>query len=167
LEIWEGTVRWSLETLEGKALAAGTAAVKAAPQAATQVMALDFAEQISEDNRRDLVFVAELWQGESRLALRVATFVPVKHLALKAPRVATNVRGDSHSLSIDLMSDTLAMIVELSLGDEDVVFSDNYFSLPAGRAVTVTCPLPNGWTLGEAQAALTVRSIYDSYTIGK
>jgi beta-mannosidase len=45
----------------------------------------------------------------------------------------------------------------------DVVFSDNYFDLPAGQTVTVTCPLPEGWTLEQARKALQVRSLYDSY----
>jgi beta-mannosidase len=45
----------------------------------------------------------------------------------------------------------------------DVVFNDNYFDLPAGQALTVTCPLPTGWTLEQARAAVRVRSLYDSY----
>jgi len=45
---WEGTVRWSLETLEGEALTSGRAPVKVAPQAATRVCELDFSDQITE-----------------------------------------------------------------------------------------------------------------------
>jgi len=53
--------------------------------------------------------------------------------------------------------------VELSLEGQDAVFSDNYFDLPAGRTVMVTCPLPEGWTLAQAQSALKIRSVYDSF----
>jgi len=163
LEDWEGAVRWSLETLDGKSLAAGTVAVRAAPQAATQVIALDFAGHISDSNRRDMVFVAELWQEDHREALQVSTFVPIKHLALKSPRVTASVSDDLGRLTIDLASETLAMIVELALPGAEVIFTDNYFSLPAGRTITVTCPLPEGWSAEQARAALKVRSIYDSY----
>ena len=60
--------------------------------------------------------------------------------------------------------DRICSLLELSLAGADVIFSDNYFDLPAGRTVTVTCPLPAGWTLAQARAALTMRSVYDSYT---
>jgi beta-mannosidase len=53
--------------------------------------------------------------------------------------------------------------VEISLEGAQVVFSDNYFDLPAGRQVTVTCPLPADWTIDQARQALKIRSIYDSY----
>lgn len=166
LEAWEGEVRWSLETLKGKVLASGTAPVKAAPQAATQVSVLDFAGQISDDNQREVVFVAELWQGDRRVAMQVTTFAPVKHLALQAPTVTADLQNEAGQLRIDLASDTLAVLLELSLDGAEVVFSDNYFSLPAGRTVTVTCPLPEGWTLAQTREALRLRSVYDSYADG-
>ena len=56
-----------------------------------------------------------------------------------------------------------ARLVELSFDGADVVFSDNYFDLPAGRVVTISCPLPQGWTLAQARAALKIRSVYDSF----
>jgi beta-mannosidase len=166
LEAWDGEVRWSLETLKGKVLASGTAPVKAAPQAATQVSVLDFAGQISDDNQRELVFVAELWQGDRRVAMQVTTFAPVKHLALQAPTVTADLQNEAGQLRIDLTSDTLAVLLELSLDGAEVVFSDNYFSLPAERTVTVTCPLPEGWTLAQTREALRLRSVYDSYAVG-
>jgi hypothetical protein len=45
-----------------------------------------------------------------------------------------------------------------------VVFSDNYFDLPAQQVVHVTASLPVGWDLPTAQAALKVRSVYDTYS---
>jgi len=57
----------------------------------------------------------------------------------------------------------LARFVELELEGADGIFSDNYFDLPAGKSQTVTCPLPDGWMLEQAKAALRVRSLYDSY----
>jgi beta-mannosidase len=54
--------------------------------------------------------------------------------------------------------------VELSLKGKDVVFSDNYFPLPAGRKVQITCPFPSGWNEKQVKEALHVRSVYDSYS---
>ncbi|MBI5303914.1 MAG: glycoside hydrolase family 2 protein [Chloroflexi bacterium] len=162
-ETWEGVIRWSLETLDGKLLASSQENVRAAPLASTQVRALDFANRVTYDNRRELVFIAELMQGEHRLALQTATFAPTKHLALTDPAITVNAREESGSLTIELSSLSFARLVELSLRDVDVVFSDNYFDLPAGRTVSITCPLPAGWTLAQARVALAIRSVYDTY----
>jgi beta-mannosidase len=51
------------------------------------------------------------------------------------------------------------------LAGADVVFSDNYFDLPADRSITVNCLLPEGWNLSQAEAALCVRSVYDSFAV--
>ena len=79
---WEGTVRWSLETLAGEALTSGQAPVMAAPQAATQVCELDFSDRISDDNIRTLVFIADLYQGERLVTRQTAGFAPIKHVSL-------------------------------------------------------------------------------------
>jgi beta-mannosidase len=162
-ELWEGTVRWSLETLRGEVLASGQEPVKAAPLASTHVRTFDFADRVSDDNRRELIFIAELWQGDWRVALRAAAFVPTKHLSLTDPAVTAHLRGENGQLIVELASHSLARLVELALEGCDVIWSDNYFDLPAGRIVTVSCSLPAGWTLAQAHAALKVRSVYDSY----
>ena len=120
-------------------------------------------EGLRTSNRRDVVFVCELRQGDQRIALTVATFVPNKHLSLTNPALRADVRQDGDQLVFGLTAQSLARFVELALAGVDVVFSDNYFDLPAGRTVTVTSPLPDGWTVGQARTALRVRSLYDSF----
>jgi beta-mannosidase len=189
-EPWEGTLHWSLETVDGKVLESGEEAVLAKPLADTLVCALDFADREFaqeltpahaweiggggralymyrftdvEDTGRNVVFVCELRQGGKRVALQVAPFVPTKHLELIDPALQVAVREEGEQLAFDLAAGSLARFVELSLEGVDAVFSDNYFDLPAGRTVTVTCPLPEGWTIERARAALSVRSVYDSF----
>jgi len=163
---WEGTVNWSLEALAGEVLTSGQAPVKAAPQAATQVCELDFSDRISDDNIRRLVFIAELWQGDRFVARQTAGFAPIKHLQLANPDLRARLSKDKNQLLIELTSRSLALLVELSLEGADVVFSDNYFNLPAGRTVEVSCPLPAGWTLSRARKAFRLCSVYDSYSHG-
>ena len=105
--------------------------VQAAPQAVTHVGTFNFADRLTDDNRRDLVLCAELWQNDRRVALQVATFVPTKHLALADPAVAAILRNDGGQLIVELTARSLARLVELSLDGADVIFSDNYFDLPA------------------------------------
>ncbi len=166
LQPWEGTVRWSLEMLAGEVLTSGQVPVKAAPQAATQVCKLDFSDRVSDDNARTLVFIAELYQGDQFVTRQTAGFAPIKHLSLTNPAISVDLRSEKDQIIVELTSRSLACLVECALEGADVVFSDNYLDLPAGRAVSVSAPLPAGWTLSQAQAALKVRSVYDSYAHG-
>jgi beta-mannosidase len=163
---WEGTVKWSLETLDGEVLTVGEVEVKAASQTATQVCKLDFSNLISDDNIRGLVFIAELWQEDKCVARQTTGFVPIKHQSLVDPVITAHLQEEKSQLVIDLTAKSLALLVELSLPETDVVFSDNYFNLPAGRTVRISCPMPAGWTLSQAQKAFHVRSVYDSFSHG-
>ncbi len=160
---WTGEVRWSLETLTGKQLEWGSEKVSARALAATPVCVLDFSGHIRDENRRQVVFIAELWKGRKFLARQMATFAPNKHLELADPQIKTKVSISSKQLTVQLKAHSLARFVELELEGVDVIFSDNYFDLPAGQTVTVTCPLPGGWTLEQARRALKIRSLYNSY----
>ncbi|MDX1522075.1 MAG: glycoside hydrolase family 2 protein [Anaerolineae bacterium] len=162
-EHWSGSVRWSLETLAGEVLASGHEAFSAAPLHSTHIRTLDFAQQISDDNCRDVVFVAELWQDNERIALTIGTFAPNKHLALVDPALRVQVSQSGQNLVIDLTSQSLARFVELRLDGVDIVFSDNYFDVPPGRTCRVSCPLPDGWSIDQARTALNARSLYDSF----
>ena len=164
LEAWEGSVKWSLETLEGEVFSSGDVPVKVAAQTATLVCQLDFSNQVTDDNRRKLFFIAELWQGDQSATRQTAYFVPIKHLSLTDPAIRANVQIQNGELIVELISHSLAVLVEVSLIGADVVFSDNYFSLPSGRSIQISSPLPRGWTLGKAQKEIRIRSVYDSYT---
>ena len=112
---------------------------------------------------RELTFIAELVQDGQRIAMQTASFLPTKHLSLVDPVVKANLRAEKDLLLIELSSQSLARLVEVALDGADVVFSDNYFDLPAGRTITVSCPTPVGWTLDQARTALKIRSVFDSY----
>jgi beta-mannosidase len=163
LEPWEGTVRWSLETLAGEGITSGHAPVEVAPQASSLVCSPDFTDQITYDNFRELVFIAELWQADRFVARQTAYFVPIKHLCLTDPAITANLHSQNGELVVELTSHALALLVEVSLAGADVVFSDNYFNLLPGRPVRITCPMPAGWTLSKAHKELRICSVYDSY----
>ena len=161
---WQGTVHWSLETLEGEKLNSGQSAVNAAPQASSLVCELDFSDQVTYDNMRNLVFIAELWQAEQFITRQVAPFAPIKHLSLSDPAITVELQNQQGELFIDLVARSLAMLVEVSIGNTDVVFNDNYFNLPAGRTRQISCPMPAGWSLSRVEEEIHIRSVYDSYS---
>jgi beta-mannosidase len=160
---WAGTVRWSLETLAGAVLASGEEAVSVESLCSTPIRTLDFAAHLSDHNQREVILIAELWRGDERVALNVSAFVANKHLALTEPALTLEVHRLGNQLVVDLTAQSLARFVELSLDRVDVVFSDNYFDVPAGRTIRVSCPLPENWTVAQARAALKVRSLYNSF----
>jgi beta-mannosidase len=169
LEAWRGSVRWALTTLDGEVLASGQKAVHVAPQGVTAVEELDFSEFLDEDTRRERVFVAELWPGDRQrddgpLAVQTAFFAPTKHLSLVDPQITANLTLSDGLLAVELAARSLARLVECSLAGADVIFSDNYFDLPARTTIRVTTPLPDGWDVTRAQASLKIRSVYDTYS---
>ena len=156
-------IRWRLETLDGKALQKGEQVIRAEALADTLVSTHDFSTQVSADNQRSVVFVAEMWRDGQLAATSVTPFVANKHLELRKPGLKTQVSVEGQTLHVDVSTRSLARFVELSLDDADAVFSDNYFDLPAGRTVRISAPLPEGWSAAQAESALKVQSLYDSF----
>lgn len=164
LEGWQGKVHWSLESFDGEVLTSDQVSVVAPPQSATQVCKLDFSDRISDDNLRRLVFIADLWQGNKFVTRQTAYFAPIKHLSLTDPAISVNLRCQNGECIAELNSHSLALLVEVSLKEADVVFSDNYFNLPPGRLVQISCPLPAGWTLSRAHKEIHICSVNDSFS---
>ena len=158
---WQGEVRWSLEGLDGAVLASGVEPAFAPPLSTTLVRQLDF--QGSLEATRQIVLVTELWHADQRSLLQVTSFVPSKHLPLVDPQLSVEIHTSGELLVLDVTARSLARFVELSLDGVDLIFSDNYFDLPAGRTLRVTCPLPQGWDASRAAHRLHIRSLYNSY----
>jgi beta-mannosidase len=160
---WLGEVKWSLQSLQGDVLQQGVLAVNAVPLATTPVKTLDFASRVNADNRRDVVLVCELRQNDVRVALNTTLFVPDKHARLLDPQIAVQLESHEGQLCVQLHAQSLARFVEVALDGADVIFSDNYFDLPAQTEMTITASLPEGWSIDRARQALRVRSLRDSY----
>jgi beta-mannosidase len=165
LASWLGELKWKLETLDGEELTEGTVPlVFTLPQNSKQICKLDFSKYITDDNLRQLIFIADLWDDADRFVTRqIATFVPIKHLSLKDPTLKVDLSIENDLLIASLSAKSTALFIEVSLTGTDVIFSDNYFTLPAGRTKQVSCPMPVGWNLERAKNEFHVRSIYDSF----
>ncbi len=167
---WNGEIRWSLETLDGKALDSGTVEVAVPALKSVKAWQMDFTEKIQAagvfgSNRRDLVLVFELWRDKKRLSLGLVPFVANKHLNLTEPGLSLAVVEANELFQIEVKAERTARFVRLTLegAAPEMVFSDNYFDLPAGRSVTVSFPRQKGWTLAKVRKALKVTSLSDSY----
>jgi beta-mannosidase len=160
---WDGTVRWSLETLDGEVLREGEETVFVPALEAIQVCALDVSEQVTDANRREVVLVYGLYRDDERLSLGVMPFAPNKHLKLTAPGLSIDVTETETGFAIALSAERLVRFVWLRLEGKDAIFSDNAFDIPAGRSVTVTLPAQEDWRAEDVRDALRVRSLVDSF----
>lgn len=165
---YQGRLKWTLETLDGEVLEGGEQPIHTAPLTAERLIRLDFAAKTGKRPRIQwsrTVFVAELWQGDSLQATQAVTFLPEKRMALGDPGLQAEVIGTSEDgtrLQIKVSTRRLARFVEIAITGADVIFSDNYFDLPAGRQVVVECDLPQGLTLEQIRERLQVRSLSKS-----
>jgi beta-mannosidase len=147
--------------MDGTVLITGHQAVTLAPLASLKLCSEKFT--LSPEERKNVVFVAELEHQGQCLARSLATFVPNKHLNLQDPGIKVEVEKKNGELCFNFSAESLARFVELQIPGKDIVFSDNYFDLPAGYSTLVTCPMPAGMTLAQVRKALVVRSLYNSF----
>ncbi len=158
---WEGVVKWQLLTISGETLQHGQEWVKVGPMLSMRVAVENF--ELTPDQHRDVIMHAELFHQDELVSSALVAFTPNKHLMLADPQLSGDVGWQDDSLAISVSARSLARFVEVELDGADVVFSDNYFDVLPGSTVTITCPLPDGWTLAQAKSALKLRSLWDSF----
>jgi len=157
---WQGPIRWSLETFFGEVLYAGEEMVEAPPLRVTPVRTVEAGPFLRRYGPA-LAFVAEMGEDDRLQALRVALFAPEKDLTFPDPGLAVEVIERGGELEILLQARALARFVTLELPGADVIFSDNFFDLPARRTISIRAPIPPGWTPGICRRALRVRTLAD------
>ena len=93
-------------------------------------------------------------------------FAREKDITFPNPELHWDVSQEGDELQISLTANAFARYIELRLDGVDVIFSDNYFDIPACGKIEIHCPLPNGWTMEQAKSALHVRSLADVVPAG-
>jgi beta-mannosidase len=162
-EGWEGKLAWQLIRLDGEVLESGELDAAIGPHTSELQFEREFGS-LSLEEKRETVFIAQLYQDGDLISTQLATFVPNKHLQLVDPKLKVYLNeGEAKTLTIELEAEYLARFVELSLDNADVVFSDNYFDVIPGQIKRITCPLPEGWMADDLGRSLTVFTLYDSF----
>ena len=159
---FHGKIVWQLMALDGRVIESGEEAVSLVALESKKITSPSF--NLNPIQSRSAVFISNLYQDGKLISTNLATFVPNKHLELGNPMIQTEVTQSGTKLVFHLSSHGLARFVELQIQGKDVVFSDNYFDLPAGTPIEVTCDLPEGMSLNEVKRALVIKSLYDSFS---
>ncbi len=159
IESFLGRLHWTLETLSGQVLEGGEQAVQVTPVSARCLLRLDFTRPKSHVDWHKTVLVVDLFQGEDHITRKVVNFSAEKNMPFENPGLEAHLETADGKLLLYLSTRQLARFIEIQLQGANLIFSDNYFDLPAGRSATVECALPEGWDLEQARAALRVRSL--------
>lgn len=130
-------VKWSLETIDGAVLRKSKVKTKIEGEEDKLIADLDFADEFEGDTIRQAVLVAELVVNGKPAGITMTSFVPPKHLELKAAKISVEADRDEDGACLRVSSKSAARWVYLSIPKRDVLLSDNFFDLPAGRTVTV------------------------------
>lgn len=129
--------RWWLERLDGTVIRKSKIKTRIEAESSKQIGALNLIEELAGDSARQVVLVHELLVNGKRTSLGLTPFVPSKHLELSEPKIEVEVKSDDDGYYLEVSSDVTARFVCLSVPKRDVIFSDNFFDLPARRTVTV------------------------------
>lgn len=130
-------VRWSLESVDGDVRRRSKIKTKVEGEENKLIADLDFSEELAGDEVRRALLVCELLVNGKPAGTTVTSFVPPKHLELEQPKLRVEPGRDEHGCYVKVTAGNAARWVGLSIPKTDVVFSDNFFDLPAGRSVTV------------------------------
>ncbi|MBI9051830.1 MAG: glycoside hydrolase family 2 protein [Anaerolineaceae bacterium] len=165
-EAWQGKVRWSLEGLSGEKYEAEQIEIKCDPVSPMKVAELDFSEVLTSFGKNNFVFIAELWQDEQFVSRQTTFFQPEKKLVLPDPKLSAEVKVNGEELIINITAENFARYVILNIPQADVVFSDNYFDVPAGKTIQISAKCPDGLSEAEIRESLQVRSLADMEPAG-
>ena len=153
---WQLLSRWM-----GAVLQSGEAPVQVEPYQSKEITAATF--DLSEEQRRRTVFVCSLSRAGKVVDTRLARLYPTNISSWHNPPSRLMCSAENDQVVFTVSARSLARFVELSLEGADVVFSDNYFDVPVGWTVTVTAPIPAGWSLDQVKQALRVVSLYELF----
>ena len=115
-------------------------------------------EQFNE--KRDTYFYAELYDQDGKLlAINTELGTKPKHFKFINPEITVDVEKTGDLACFTVSSKVFAKNVELSLENNDITFSDNYFDLPTGEMYKVYAATE--LTKSELEQQVRTMSVYD------
>jgi len=103
--------------------------------------------------------ITKLWHEQDIISRQVITFTHEKELHFPDPQLSTEINALGEGLEILISTKILARFVSLNFPGKDIIFSDNFFDLPVGRSIRITCPMPDAWSIEQVRQTLHVCSL--------
>jgi beta-mannosidase len=156
----EGELAISLLNFEGKVLKLLNKKVSISANESKRVFTISLKELVGNNDLKQIVWSAVLNNGSKQLAENNYYFSKPKDLALPAATISYDIKKQGGIYMVTLSATHLARYVKLAVGDENIVFSDNYFDLLPGKPKQIT--FSSRLSLDQVKQAFTVISLKDS-----
>lgn len=156
------TMEWRLWTTDGELISLGVEEVDSRVHSTTEVIELDFSEQIEQLGAENVLFFARLLDGETLLSSTMSSFVKPKHLELKDPEIQVELL-DAENGSYRLTANRPALWVWTEVKGHDVSYTDRFFHLEPDIPHTVTTRPRDGRTPDWKNEDVLVYSLRNTY----
>jgi beta-mannosidase len=158
-----GKVEWVLTDAGGKTLKRGTLPTTVPVRKNIRVATLAFDQELKQFGPRQLLLWLELTVEGAVVSTNLVTFSRPKHLTLKEPGLQATVKaGTNGTFRVTLKTRHPALWTWLELGDAEARWSDSFFHLRPGVAVTIEATPAKPLTLAAFRRQLKVKSLWDT-----
>lgn len=155
-----GTIKWKLESFEGKTLAVGKAEASANACSASEALVLNLTNALLREKMR-CVFAAEFVSEGVGSVTKTLLFRPEYKLNLPPTEIETEIKTSGRDVELTLKSAKYARFVKIALDIDSSPLSENFFDMLAGTEKKVTFTLKEELTPAEIEKHISLRSIGD------
>jgi beta-mannosidase len=162
-----GEIEWAVTRLDGTTLKHGTQVV-AIPSGTSSVRAFakNFGGLIEKEGVDKLLLWANLKTPGEPVSKTLLTFAKARELNLVDPEIRASLKRSPRGYRVTLISSRPALRAWIELKGMDADLSDNFVDLRPGRPVDIEVAPVGKVSLSQMQAALRVRSLFDTYAPG-
>ncbi len=154
---------WEVTAVDGTILVRASKKIEILPSRNTRVQVLDCRDEIERYGTRNLMVWLRLSVDGKTVSDNFVSFARPKHLELRDPSLAWNVRGKGNDYTVIVSSRFPALWAWLEIEGLDVSYSDNFFHLRKDVPVKVEITTSEPVTLEDIRKKLKVRSLFDTY----
>ncbi len=161
---FKGNAEWLVSNLQGVTLDSGKIGVESPARHSQVVSTLKLDSLAQQHGENNLMLWLKLTQSDQVVSQNLVTFGRPKELELVDPKLQTHVKQTATGFRVIVSAEKPALWVWLNLGDLDARYSDNFVHLNAGHSVEINVTTKRQLALAEFKQALTVRSVYNTYS---
>lgn len=163
---WHGTLNICIRKTDFTLLREKTVKISCPPLSSVPVEVMDCAD-LCEIYGEENIYASYTTaiEGVEETA-KCALFVRPKHFSFQKPQYELSVKDSGEIFEINIKSNTFCDYVELTMDDEDPVFSDNYICITSEEGVSVTVSkkyFREDMDAEKLKQSIKVYSIADSY----
>jgi beta-mannosidase len=160
----QGTVKWHVTDLQGTVLADGTLTASIAPRTSLIARTLDLGPLADQHGENNLLLWLNCETDARETSQNLVTFGRPKELAMADPQLKAEVAATQKGFTVKISAARPALWAWLGLSGLDARYSDNFVHLDGHTAIEIDVVPAQSMTLAEFEKALTVNSLFDTYS---